>query len=286
MSIEKHPIDDLFARKLGKNSIEPSEEAWTKLQSRLQPQKNETRIVPLPVWRVWAVAAGVSVVLMAGWLVFSPQNMVSNNPKFAASVNKKQQQNQAVAGQRFARQSVTQQTLAQNVARQDVARQNQSIARAFESNREQQTHEIAAAPANTQKHHAAASNKNLTENTGQTVPAHESPKYVAEAPKVRTEKAGEVTVILNIDDSENTTIADVGEPKPAETDEATPATQPVVIIKKRTKFMRFLAKVRDLSSDQADENALMARANPKMNDLESKIEDLKQFNFNRKQSNN
>ena len=285
MSIKKHPIDDLFARKLGKNSIEPSAEAWTKLQSRLQPQKNETRIVPLPVWRVWAVAAGVSVVLMAGWLVFSPQNMVSNNPKFAASVNKKQQQNQAVAGQRFAGQSVAQQTLAPNVARQDVARQNQSIARTFESNREQQTHEIAA-PANTQKHHAAASNKNLTENTGQTVPAHESPKYVAEAPKVRTEKAGEVTVILNIDDRETSAIADVGEPKPAETDEATPATQPVVIIKKRTKFMRFLAKVRDLSSDQADENALMARANPKMNDLESKIEDLKQFNFNRKQSNN
>ena len=281
MSIEKHPIDDLFARKLGKNSIEPSEEAWAKLQSRLQPQKNETRIVPLPVWRVWAVAAGVSVVLMAGWLVFSPQNMVSNNPKFAASVNKKQQQNQAVAGQRFA-----QQTLAQNVARQDVARQNQSIARTFEGNREQQTHEIAAAPANTQKHHATASNTNIAENTGQTVPAHESPKYVAEAPKVRTEKAGEVTVILNIDDRETSAMADVGEPKPAETDEATPATQPVVIIKKRTKFMRFLAKVRDLSSDQADENALMARANPKMNDLESKIEDLKQFNFNRKQSNN
>ncbi len=278
MSIEKHPIDDLFARKLGKNRIEPSEEAWAKLQSRLQPQKSETRVVLLPVWRVWAVAAGVSVVLMAGWLVFSPQNTVSNNQKIAASVNKKQQQTQAAA-----QQGVAQQTLAQNVARQNVARQNQPIARTFESNREQQSHEIAA-PANTQKHHAAASHANLAENTGQT--AHENPKYVAEAPKVRTEKTGEVTVILNIDDRETATMADVGEPKPAEIDEATPATQPVVVIKKRTKLMRFLAKVRDMGSDQADENTLMARVNPKTNDLESKIEDLKQFNFNRKQSNN
>lgn len=62
--MKKHPVDDLFNRKLSDIERQPSDAAWKRLS---QPKKKtENRLV---AW-VWYAAAGVAVVFMAGYLVW------------------------------------------------------------------------------------------------------------------------------------------------------------------------------------------------------------------------
>lgn len=67
--MKKHPIDSLFAQKLKETEIKPREEAWDKLQSRMQ-QKKKHRIGGWWQQGPWLAAAGVCLLLVAGWLVW------------------------------------------------------------------------------------------------------------------------------------------------------------------------------------------------------------------------
>ena len=68
--MKKHPVDDLFKRKLEGLERTPSENAWLKIQEK-QPAKSR------PVVWGWYAAAGVAAAVMGGYLVWQNQQDVS-----------------------------------------------------------------------------------------------------------------------------------------------------------------------------------------------------------------
>lgn len=78
--MKKHPTDKFFAEKLKEVEIKPRPEAWDKLQMRMQTKQR--RIGGWWQQGPWLAAAGVSLVLVAGWVVWSlnqsPELMVAH----------------------------------------------------------------------------------------------------------------------------------------------------------------------------------------------------------------
>lgn len=68
--MKKHPVDDLFKRRLEGLEKAPSENAWMKIQGR-QPERRRS-----VVWG-WYAAAGVAAAVMGGYLVWQNQQGVS-----------------------------------------------------------------------------------------------------------------------------------------------------------------------------------------------------------------
>ena len=68
--MKKHPVDDLFKRKLEGLERTPSENAWLKIQEK-QPAKSR------PVVWGWYAAAGVAAAVMGGYLVWQNQQAAS-----------------------------------------------------------------------------------------------------------------------------------------------------------------------------------------------------------------
>ncbi len=68
-NFEKNPLDELFARKLGKLERPPSPDSFARLQQRMQGGQEQPRMV---VWRnptlQMAAAACVAVAFLLGWL--------------------------------------------------------------------------------------------------------------------------------------------------------------------------------------------------------------------------
>jgi hypothetical protein len=79
--MKKHPVDDLFKRKLIDLDKKPSSEAWLKIQERAKLQRRA-------VGWIWYAAAGIAVTLMAGYLVWqndsANQVKLTNNPTVSA----------------------------------------------------------------------------------------------------------------------------------------------------------------------------------------------------------
>lgn len=68
--MKKHPVDDLFKRKLEGLERTPSEGAWLKIQEK-QPGRHR------PVVWGWYAAAGVAAAVMGGYLVWQNQQAAS-----------------------------------------------------------------------------------------------------------------------------------------------------------------------------------------------------------------
>ncbi|GLU54997.1 hypothetical protein [Dyadobacter frigoris] len=71
--MKKHPVDDLFKKRLASLEKRPSELAWGRIQ---QGQKTKSRRIA--VW-VWYAAASVSLALISGYVVW--QNQTENSGK-------------------------------------------------------------------------------------------------------------------------------------------------------------------------------------------------------------
>lgn len=77
--MNRHPLDDFFARGLNDHSLPPQRANWAEMQKRMH--RTQTR---KPVWGWYAVAASVAVVLMAGWLYWRSENTVQPADKLIA----------------------------------------------------------------------------------------------------------------------------------------------------------------------------------------------------------
>lgn len=92
--MKKHPIDELFAKKLAEHRQEPSQKAFEKFQARLQEKQTKRRGGVFAMnrnWGYYAAAAGVVAALTIG--VLSQQNTDdivadAGNPKVVAPVVK------------------------------------------------------------------------------------------------------------------------------------------------------------------------------------------------------
>ncbi|MDR6807640.1 hypothetical protein J2Y45_004840 [Dyadobacter sp. BE34] len=71
--MKKHPVDDLFKRKLEGLERKPSENAWLKIQEKQSASPVRRRPV---VWG-WYAAAGVAAAVIGGYLVWQNQQGVS-----------------------------------------------------------------------------------------------------------------------------------------------------------------------------------------------------------------
>lgn len=86
--IEKAPIDDLFARKLGNMSMPPSADGFERLQRRMNPGEAEPRLV---FWRnpqmqrYMAIAACLLLVCLFGWLYQSDSAKLTDGQQVAQS---------------------------------------------------------------------------------------------------------------------------------------------------------------------------------------------------------
>lgn len=91
--MKKHPIDSLFAQKLKETEIKPREEAWDKLQNRMQ-QKKKHRIGGWWQQGPWLAAAGVCLLLVAGWLIW--RSTASNDTELAQHSSTPNSKKQAI----------------------------------------------------------------------------------------------------------------------------------------------------------------------------------------------
>lgn len=81
--MKKHPIDDIFAKKLAEYRQEPSQKAFEKFQVRLQEKRQKPKAGFFSGnrnWTYYAAAAGVAIVLSVGFL---NQNDAFVNPTVA-----------------------------------------------------------------------------------------------------------------------------------------------------------------------------------------------------------
>lgn len=81
--MKKHPIDDLFAKKLAEHRQEPSQKTFEKFQARLQEKHQKPKVgffLGNRNWTYYAAAAGIAIVLSVGFLT---QNDASVSPTVA-----------------------------------------------------------------------------------------------------------------------------------------------------------------------------------------------------------
>ena len=71
---ERHPVDELFAKRLGEVEKSPSPRAWDELQGRLTKKKDNRKGI------IWAVASSVTL-LLGCWLVLyeQPNTPIASN---------------------------------------------------------------------------------------------------------------------------------------------------------------------------------------------------------------
>ena len=84
IKMKKHPIDDLFARKLAEHRQEPSQKAFEKFQTRLAEKQQKPKGGFLAInrnWQYYAAAAGIIIVLSIGIL----SQLNDNNETVVAS---------------------------------------------------------------------------------------------------------------------------------------------------------------------------------------------------------
>lgn len=84
IKMKKHPIDDLFAKKLAEHRQEPSQKAFEKFQARLQEKQQKPKVgffLGNRNWTYYAAAAGIAIALSVGFLT---QNDTSINPTVAS----------------------------------------------------------------------------------------------------------------------------------------------------------------------------------------------------------
>lgn len=85
IKMKKHPIDDLFAKKLAEHRQEPSQKAFEKFQARLQEKQQKPKVgffLGNRNWTYYAAAAGIAIALSVGFLT---QNDTSINPTIASA---------------------------------------------------------------------------------------------------------------------------------------------------------------------------------------------------------
>lgn len=71
IKMKKHPIDDLFAKKLAEHRQEPSQKAFEKFQARLQEKQQKPKVgffLGNRNWTYYAAAAGIAIALSVGFL--------------------------------------------------------------------------------------------------------------------------------------------------------------------------------------------------------------------------
>lgn len=116
-------LDEFFKKKLDQHSVKPSALAWERLENQL-PQKPESN---KGIW--WAIAASISLLLMAGYLFYPKSDILYEENLMAEEVQQEMvQENQSGTEEQIILESspaqnqeeVTQETIAQPVQKPQI----------------------------------------------------------------------------------------------------------------------------------------------------------------------
>ncbi len=80
---ERHPVDELFAKRLGEVEKSPSPRAWDELQGRLTKKKDSRKGI------IWAIAASVTVLMgcFGLWLYEQPNAQIASVPNKSREIS-------------------------------------------------------------------------------------------------------------------------------------------------------------------------------------------------------
>ncbi len=206
--MKKHPVDDLFSRKLRDAEIAPREEAYQKFQERLQTKHRR-----LGWWHQtpWLAAAGVSLLLVAAWIVWSNHN---SKDTLTAQVTQKTESitKQKPAQTQIAKSKAVEEPLNDNkeIVNQHILPERQlADSRTVKDTKESSKVESALPILKTDlKQVAQLTNPSESDKIQTAIIANESPKVVAQATTINTEaKPTERTVVLQLPELQQTLVA-------------------------------------------------------------------------------
>ncbi|RDB04149.1 hypothetical protein [Runella aurantiaca] len=207
--MKKHPIDKLFAQKLKEAEIKPRDEAWDKLQLRMQ-QNKKRRIGGWWQQGPWLAAAGVCLLLVAGWLTWRANS--SNETHLAQHTHSTKAK--AIEKQVAPKDEIKMEVDAPLAEQDQVAaalNKSESIKQMVRKNTPNTAPELKSAPVSPQPMVATlpdvqkADNQAKPENAPE--PIVESPRIIAQTSTHPEITPGAKTVVLQLPELKETLVA-------------------------------------------------------------------------------
>lgn len=206
--MKKHPVDDLFSRKLRDAEVTPREEVYQKLQQRMQSKQRR-----LGWWQQgpWLAAAGVSLLLVAGWVVWNTNN--SKDTLTAQTTSKIEPVTGKNPAQLTKSKPVGEKpTEKQAVLPQQILPEKPQVAIVERVKPIQKSPklELAMPRSKTQQQQIAQVSETLENDKQKIVPTEEEPKALAQVQAVTSvsePKSAERTVVLQLPELKQTLVA-------------------------------------------------------------------------------
>ena len=221
--MKKHSVDDLFSRKLRDAEVTPREEAYQRLQERMQSKQRR-----LGWWQQgpWLAAAGVSLLLLAGWVVWSNNN---SEEALTAQVMPKTESIIKQESAQIAKPKVVEENLTdkKEIVNQQSLPENQLADIEPVKGTKKSSKVESSLPILKSELNQIAQVKEISENDQSQLPvnAQETQKVVAQAPAINTElKTTEKTVVLQLPELQQSLVA-ANEKETVENNTSTPSVQ-------------------------------------------------------------
>ncbi|MCP1384260.1 hypothetical protein [Runella salmonicolor] len=207
--MKKHPIDKLFAQKLKEAEIKPRDEAWEKLQLRMQ-QNKKRRIGGWWQQGPWLAAAGVCLLLVAGWLTWRANS--SNETHLAQHTHSTKAK--AIEKQVAPKDEIKMEVDAPFAEQDQVAatlNKSESIKQTARKNTTNTAPELKSAPVSPQPMVATLPDVQKAENQAKPEnapePIVESPRTIAQTSTYPEITSGAKTVVLQLPELKETLVA-------------------------------------------------------------------------------
>ncbi|MEI7587297.1 hypothetical protein [Runella sp.] len=204
--MKKHPVDDLFSRKLRDAEITPREEAYQKLQERMQSKKRR-----LGWWQQgpWLAAAGVSLLLIAGWLVWTNTNsedtLTAQAKPTIESIAKQKSAQLAKSNAVEEKSTDRKEIVNQQISPEKQIAANESVTTVQKSSKIESSLPVLKSE---EKQVAQVTEPTKNDKVQDVIIAHESPKAVAQTTITNTEsKPTEKTVVLQLPELQQSLLA-------------------------------------------------------------------------------
>lgn len=203
--MKKHPVDDLFSRKLRDAEITPREEAYQKLQQRMQSKQRR-----LGWWQQgpWLAAAGVSLLLVAGWVVWRNTN---SETALTAQVTSKIESIAKQKSAQLAKSNAVDENLTdkKEILNQQISPEKQVAAAPAKGIQKSSKLESSLPVLKSEvKQVAQVIQPTKNDKTQEIIIAQESPKVIAQTTITNAEsKPTEKTVVLQLPDLQQSLVA-------------------------------------------------------------------------------
>jgi hypothetical protein len=204
--MKKHPVDDLFSRKLRDAEITPREEAYQKLQERMQSKKRR-----LGWWQQgpWLAAAGVSLLLIEGWLVWTNTNsedtLTAQAKPTIESIAKQKSAQLAKSNAVEEKSTDRKEIVNQQISPEKQIAANESVTTVQKSSKIESSLPVLKSE---EKQVAQVTEPTKNDKVQDVIIAHESPKAVAQTTITNTEsKPTEKTVVLQLPELQQSLLA-------------------------------------------------------------------------------